>query len=116
VDTVHFTCSGERPTATSVLLSASARVNPAHYGDGLRCFAGTVKRLYTHNAVGGVVTMPQGSDVSVSARSAASGDPIPLGSTRNYQVYYRDPSTTFCPSPSGSTFNISNAIAVAWGA
>jgi Tol biopolymer transport system component len=114
-DTVHLTSSGEKPTATSVLLSGSATVNSLHYGDGLRCVGGTLKRLYTHNAVGGVVTMPQGTDPSISARSAASGDVLQFGSTRNYQIYYRDPSTTFCPSPNGSTFNISNAIAIAWG-
>ena len=113
-DTVHLTASGEKPTATSVLLQGGATVNSLHYGDGLRCVGGTLKRLYTHNAVGGAVTMPQGADATISARSAASGDLIQAGSTRNYQIYYRDPSTTFCPSPSGSTFNISNAIAISW--
>ena len=54
------------------------------------------------------------TSASISARSAASGDVISVGATRVYQVYYRDPSTTFCPTPSGSTFNISNAVAVAW--
>ena len=114
-DTVHLTASGEKPTATSVLLSGGATVNSLHYGDGLRCVGGTLKRLYTHNAVGGVVTMPQGADGAISARSAASGDVIQAGSTRIYQIYYRDPIATFCPTPNGSTFNISNAIAIAWG-
>ena len=114
-DSVVLTSSGEKPTATSVLLSGTTTVNSLHYGDGLRCVGGTLKRLYTHNAVGGVVTMPQGADASVSARSTAIGDVIQLGATRVYQVYYRDPSATFCPTPSGSTFNISNAIAIAWG-
>jgi Tol biopolymer transport system component len=114
-DSVTLTSTGEKPTATSVLLSGAATVSSLHYGDGLRCVGGTLKRLYTHNAVGGTVTMPQGADRSISAQSAASGDVIPLGSTRNYQVYYRDPSATFCPTPMGSTFNISNAIAIAWG-
>jgi hypothetical protein len=115
-DSVHLTSSGEKPTATSVLLSGSVSVNSLHYGDGLRCVGGTLKRLYTYNAVGGVVTMPQGSDPSISARSAANGDVISLGSTRVYQIYYRDPSTTFCPTPNGGAFNISSAILVAWGA
>ncbi len=115
-DTVHFTSAGETPTATSILLSGQVGVNPVHYGDGLRCVGGSLKRLYIHSASGGTVTMPQGSDLSVSARSAASGDTIQLGSTRYYQVYYRDSSGTFCPPPNGSTFNISNGIAVEWGA
>jgi Tol biopolymer transport system component len=114
-DTVHFTSSGELPTSTSVLLSGPTPVNPVNYGDGLRCVGGTLKRLYTHSAAGGVVTMPQGTDLSVSARSAAQGDPLSVGSTRIYQVYYRDPSSTYCASPTGGTFNISNALAVVWG-
>ena len=114
-DSVHFVSSGEKPTATSVLLQGTLVVNPIHYGDGLRCAGGALKRLFTHAAAGGVVTIPQGADSSVSAASAAKGDIISVGSTRNYQVYYRDPSATFCPAPSGSTYNISNAIAVAWG-
>ncbi len=114
-DTAHLLATGEKPTATSVLLQGSATVSSLHYGDGLRCVGGTLKRLFTHNAVGGAVSMPQGADATISARSAAAGDVIQTGSTRYYQIYYRDPSATFCPSPSGSTFNISNAIAIAWG-
>jgi hypothetical protein len=85
------------------------------YGDGLRCTGGVLKRLYAKNASGGVVTAPQAGDPSVSARSAALGDPIPMGATRNYQVFYRDPNASFCPNPPGSTFNVSNAVAVVWG-
>jgi hypothetical protein len=29
-------------------------------------------------------------------------------------VYYRDPSASFCPSPSGNTWNVSNAVRVLW--
>ena len=50
------------------------------------------------------------------SRSAALGDTIAQGSTRFYQVYYRDPNPSFCPDPPGGTFNVSNAIAVIWGA
>jgi hypothetical protein len=114
-DTVHLTSWGEKPVAFSVVLQGSLAISPVHYGDGLRCVGGTLKRLLSHNAVGGVVTIPQDADPTLSAKSAALGDVIPAGSTRNYQVYYRDPSATFCPTPTGSAFNISNAIAVAWG-
>jgi Tol biopolymer transport system component len=114
-DTVSLTSSGEKPTATSVLLQGTLAIAPIHYGDGLRCVGGTLKRLYSHNAAGGIVTMPQGTDLPISAASAAKGDVITAGSTRCYQIYYRDPSTTFCPTPNGSTFNISSAILVAWG-
>src|SRR6266849_8996415 len=70
-------------------------VSPTMYGDGLRCAGGSLKRLFTHSAVGGSVTVPQGADLSISARSAALGAPIPAGAARFYQMYYRDPSATF---------------------
>jgi hypothetical protein len=113
-DTVVFTCSGERPTAFSIVLQGSAAIAPVSYGDGLRCAGGTLKRLYARNAVGGTVIAPQGGDPSVSARSAALGDTISAGETRTYQVYYRDPSATFCASPAGGTFNISQAVSAVW--
>jgi hypothetical protein len=61
------------------------------------------------------VSFPDDLDPSISARSAALGAPIPVAATRNYQVYYRDPNPGFCPTPPGSTFNISNAVAIFWG-
>ncbi len=114
-DTVQFTSSGEKPTALSIVLQGTASVPAVHFGDGLRCASGTLKRLYVANAIGGVVSAPQAGDPSVSARSAELGDAITQGSTRVYQAYYRDADPAFCASPAGSTFNVSNAIAVAWG-
>jgi hypothetical protein len=60
------------------------------------------------------VSFPPPGALSISARSAALGDPIASGSTRSYQVYYRDPSGTFCPNPPGNTWNASNAQRVLW--
>jgi hypothetical protein len=114
-DTVQFTCSGELPSALSIVLQGSAVIFPVNYGDGLRCAAGTLKRLFVKSASGGVVTVPQGGDPSISARSAALGDPLLYGASRIYQVYYRDPNPTYCPGPSGGTFNTSNAVAIEWG-
>jgi Tol biopolymer transport system component len=114
-DTVQLTSSGELPNALSIVLQGSSAIAAAHFGDGLRCAGGSLKRLYVRGASGGVVTAPQAGDASISARSAALGDPIPEGATRNYQVYYRDPSASFCPPQRGGTFNVSNAIAIAWG-
>jgi hypothetical protein len=107
-DTLVLSSSNELPTAPSI-------VSPVPFGDGIRCIGGNLKRLYVHAAVGGIVTAPQGGDVSVSARSTALGDPLSQGMTRFYQVYYRDPSLAFCPAPQGNTFNVSNALAVTWG-
>jgi hypothetical protein len=66
------------------------------------------------SASGGVATAPQASDLPVSVRSATLGDPIPTGATRHYQTYYRDPDLGFCPSPTGNTWNVSNALSVVW--
>jgi hypothetical protein len=114
-DTVQIISAGELPTALSIYLQGSTPIAPVNFGDGLRCAGGSLKRMYVKRASGGVVTAPQGGDPSVSSRSAALGDPLPLGATRIYQVYYRDPNPSFCPNPPGGTFNVSNAIAVAWG-
>jgi hypothetical protein len=114
-DSVQFTATNELPTSLTILLQGSLEIVPTAFGDGLRCAGGTLKRLYVKSAVGGVVVAPQAGDPSVSARSAALGDPIPLGATRDYQTYYRDANPTFCPVPSGSTFNATGAIALLWG-
>jgi hypothetical protein len=64
-------------------------------------------------ASGGSITAPQPGDPSVSARSAALGDPIAPGSTRWYQVYYRDQSVQGgCPN--GMTYNLTQGLIVVW--
>jgi len=115
-DTVQLSSSGELPGALSIALQGDALVAPLAFGDGLRCAGGTLKRLYVANASGGALTLPQPGDPPVSARSAALGDPLPVGAIRVYQVYYRDPVAGFCPAPPGSTFNATQALAIAWGA
>ena len=114
-DTLVFTCSGELPHSLSVFLQGNqSAASPLLFGDGLRCVGGMLKRLYVKNASGGVVSAPVGAELSVSARSAALGDVIAPGSTRYYQVYYRDPSGTFCAAPTGNTYNISNGVRIDW--
>jgi hypothetical protein len=114
-DTVVLTCAGERPTALSIFLQGNVRLSSAlHFGDGLRCAAGSLKRIAVESAVGGVVSYPGSGDPSISAQSATLGDPLSLGDIRIYQVYYRDPTATFCPSPTGSTFNASQAVQLVW--
>jgi hypothetical protein len=110
-DTVQLQSSGELPTSLSVVLQGSALISPAIFGDGLRCAGGSLKRLYTLHAAGGSLVAPQVGDPMISARSAALGDTIPLGATRVYQVYYRDPNLAFC----AGGFNATSAIAIAWG-
>lgn len=109
-DTVVLESSGETLTASSVVTQGTSPVVPVVFGDGLRCVGGSLKRLYLENAVGGTVVAPQPGDPSISQRSADLGDPIPIGSTRFYYVYYRDPQA-FCTA---ATFNTSSAFAISW--
>jgi len=111
-DNVVFSSSGELPSALSIVLQGTSNVATGLvFGDGVRCVNGTLKRLYTKSAVGGVVTAPVGADPHVRARSAALGDTIPAGGVRYYQVYYRDPNVGFCPN---GTFNVSNGYIITW--
>jgi archaellum component FlaF (FlaF/FlaG flagellin family) len=110
-DTVQLHSSGELPTALSIIFQGGTVVAPTTFGDGLRCAGGTLKRLYVKGASGGSITAPQTGDPSISMRSATLGDPISLGATRTYQVYYHDANLVFCPGG----FNASGAVAIAWG-
>jgi hypothetical protein len=87
---------------------------PIAFGDGLRCVGGSLKRLYSKNAVGGSVSAPGPGDPSITTQSANLGDPIAPGSAREYLVYYRDPNLAFCPSPPGDSWNVSQSLAITW--
>ena len=113
-DSVKLEVMGELPRSLSVVLQGNAQVRPAQFGDGLRCVGGSLKRLYTYQASNGMLTSPGFGELSISARSEALGDPIQQGDLRYYQVYYRDPTEGFCAAPNGSTFNVSNALAITW--
>lgn len=114
-DTVVLTVTGELPTAFSICLQGDVEVGPALFGDGLRCAGGHAKRMYVRSASGGSFSVPGAGDPSLSARSAALGNPILPGTIRMYQTYYRDPSSAFCPDPPGGTFNASSGVRVRWG-
>ncbi len=116
MDSLVFTTSGEKPTATSIVLQGTSFVSTGIvFGQGVRCAGGTLKRLYAKTAAGGSIHAPDfgGGDPSVSARSAALGDLIHPGESRWYQVYYRDPIVLGgCPAASG--FNATQGGEVAW--
>ncbi|HEV8114341.1 MAG TPA: hypothetical protein VGR31_16335 [Planctomycetota bacterium] len=116
-DSVVLSATGEMPTAYTIFLQGDLQLgSPVHFGDGLRCVGGTLKRLYAKNASAGAVHAPDAGlgEPSITTRSAALGDPITPGSTRYYQTYYRDPNPSFCAAPVGNTFNASNAVAIVW--
>jgi hypothetical protein len=113
-DTLHFGTSGEKPTSLSVVLQGDAEISHGVvYGQGVRCVGGLLKRLYVKSASGGAITAPGPGDPSVSARSAALGDPIAPGDDRWYLVYYRDPAVLGGCPPS-STFNTTQTQRVPW--
>ncbi len=113
-DTVLLAAWDELPGALSIFLQGDAAIAPVAFGDGLRCVGGHLRRLYSKNASGGVVAAPLGAEPSITARSAQLGDTIAPGSTRVYQVYYRDPSAAFCSAPAGNTWNVSGALEIRW--
>jgi hypothetical protein len=114
MDGVVFTTSGEKPTATSILLQGNAQsASGIVFGQGVRCVAGTLKRLYTKTASGGSITAPTAGDPTVSSRSSALGDVISAGQSRWYLVYYRDP-IVLGGCPASSTFNATQTLRIAW--
>jgi len=112
-DALQFTCSDMPDNATCLFVQGNGQTQLA-FGDGVRCVGGNMKRMYLRTAVAGAASVPQAGDPSVSSRSAVLSDPIAPGSTRWYQVYYRDVSVSFCPAPAGNTWNFSNGVRVTW--
>jgi hypothetical protein len=109
-DSVVLTQSGLVLTPLTIFLQGDANL-PAgvQFGDGIRCVGGNLLRLYTKNAVDGVVSAPGVGELSLKQQSAALGDTIPAGATRYYQVYFRD-----VASVSGLNFNVGNAVQITW--
>ena len=105
-DDVVLIAYGERPGALSIFLQGPWKTAVGlSFGDGVRCVSGTLKRLYSKVATGGVVTAPLSGEPSIRTRSAALGDPIPSPALRYYQVWYRD---------GPGHFNITSALQINW--
>ncbi len=106
-DTVTLTGSGLPTTGTGLFFQGTTSLAPGNvFGDGLRCAGGTVIRLGSHTASGGVMTYPSGIDQPVHIKGAVSS-----GDTRYYQLWYRN-AGVFCTA---STFNLTNGIQIFWG-
>jgi hypothetical protein len=112
-DTLRFTAQGEKPNALSTLIQGLVQTLPVAFGQGSRCVAVGLKRLYTQTASNGVVTVPSVADPSVHVRSEAQGDTISAGATRYYYMYYRDQVVLGGCSPS-ATFNATQGVGVTW--
>jgi hypothetical protein len=112
-DRLVLSTTGELATAPTIFFQGSFVLGAsATFGDGVRCIGGALKRLGVKTAAAGAASYPGLGDPSISARSAALGDPIQPGTYRYYQACYRDAHPAFCnPQP---TFNASNAVMVRW--
>lgn len=113
-DTLQFTTTGEKSAALSIVVQGSNVTSGHVYGQGILCATTHLKRLYIKHASAGTIVAPQPGDLSVSAESAALGDPIASGAMRWYQTYYRDP-IVLNGCPSSSTFNASSGVTITWG-
>jgi hypothetical protein len=117
MDGLVFRTSGQGPSALSIVMQGNAAIpDGAVYGQGIRCFGGTViRRLYIKHAVNGSITVPDvdAGDISVSATSKAKGDVIQPGESRWYLVYYRDPVVLGNCSPN-RTFNATQTGRIEW--
>jgi Tol biopolymer transport system component len=116
MDSLVFTASAEKPTATSIVMQGNAVASGGLvFGQGVRCVGGSLKRLYTTTASSGSITAPDFGvgDPTVSSRSAALGDLISAGQSRWYLVYYRDP-IVLGGCPASSTFNATQTARIDW--
>jgi hypothetical protein len=113
-DTLQILCTNLRADVLCLAFQGDHRIAPVFDGDGLRCAGGSLKRLYAVHASSTSLTVPPQGFPSLSAQSAAVGDPLAPGAQRIYQVYYRDKSPTFCPNPPGNTWNVSSGLRVDW--
>jgi hypothetical protein len=113
-DTVVLSASGMLANATCVFLQGDVQIAPVSFGDGLRCAGGSLVRLIVHHASSGSSSFPVAGELGIRARSASVGHPIWDGQSRIYQTCYRDPDPSFCPPPSGATWNITSGVVVAW--
>jgi hypothetical protein len=113
-DTMLLRADGTLPSAVTVFNQGNAIVaNGVAFGQGLRCVGGAIKRLYVKSAVNGSSSAPAVGDPSIHLRSAALGDPLLAGQTRQYYAYYRDPVGHAGCEPV-STYNTTQSLQAIW--
>lgn len=98
------------PNSAGLYFQGTAQLgggNGVVFGDGLRCVGGTITRIGIVTAAGHASSYPPSpASLRISQQGAVSA-----GDVRNYQLWYRDPSPTFCTA---ATFNLTNAVRVTW--
>ncbi len=95
------------PSATIALLAqGTVTTTPAVFGDGLRCIGGTLLRLGTAGATGGVADWPSPTGLPISVGGQVPG----AGATRYYFAYYRD-GGAYCTA---AQFNATDAQRIDW--
>ncbi|MDP6763998.1 MAG: right-handed parallel beta-helix repeat-containing protein [Planctomycetota bacterium] len=72
------------------------------FGDGLRCVAGSLRRLE--------VAFSSGTGDSATTVNVGVAGGVAAGETKHYQLWYRAPGS----SPCGFGFNLTNAVSVTW--
>lgn len=108
IATATGSCAGFNDALTSILLQGPTLLpTGVAFGDGVRCFGGSLKRINVSTSVAGVFTFGPG----VAAQSATLGDPFVTGDTRYYLVYYRDACASFCPTQG---FNATQGYQITW--
>ena len=115
-DDLVFTTIDATPSALSITWQGKNEIaGGVVYGQGVRCTDGTLKRLFLKTTSGGAASAPDlaGGDPTVSARSAAIGQPIQPGEVRYYFAHYRD---GIVPGgcPPASRFNATQTGRVEW--
>lgn len=103
LDTCQIAVGNVPTNAPCVFIQGNTELAGNPFGDGLLCVGSPVTRLGVVAASGTQADGPLGL--------AVAGGLPPSGGKRVYQAWYRDSSLSFC---SGSTFNLSNGLAIYW--
>jgi hypothetical protein len=109
-DTVQLVGTSLPASGTGLYIQgtiAAAAGNGTAFGDGLRCAAGTVRRLGVRASTGGASSFGFDDAAHVSIAGAVP----PAGGMRIYQLWYRD-AAPYCTS---ALFNLSNGLSITWG-
>ncbi len=108
-DTVALAASGLPASTTCLYIQATQQDNGGNgtpLGDGLLCIGGSVLRLGSVTSVAGNSRFPGPAGPTLSVRGGVPAS----GATLHYQLWYRNAANYCTPA----TFNLTNAVTVAW--